>query len=83
MLALHAGGNRISNQCIVAPASATISNFGTYNGNVHYFAESDMVIAGCWQGKLEEFKEKASQRGVAKDSYEAVYNYFKSFREGN
>lgn len=79
VLALHAGSSRISNQCVVSPASATISNFGRYSGNVHYFVESDMVIAGCWQGKLDEFKKKASQRGVAKDSYEAVYNYFNSF----
>lgn len=64
-------------------ATATISNLGTYSGNVHYFAESDMVIAGCWQGKLDEFKEKASERGVDKNKYEVVYNYFKSFREGN
>lgn len=60
-------------------ATAMVVNFGTYSGSAHYFAESDMVIAGCWQGKLDEFKKKASQRGVAKDSYEAVYNYFKSF----
>lgn len=78
VLALHAGSNRISNQCIVAPASATISNFGTYSGNVHYFAESDMVIAGCWQGTLSEFKEKAQERDVPKTSYEAVYNYFRA-----
>lgn len=79
VLALHAGGNRISNQCMVSPASATIGGFGTYSGNVHYFAESDMVIAGCWQGKLDEFRKKAQERDVPKTSYEAVYNYFKSF----
>ena len=78
VLALHAGSSRISNQCMVAPASATIGGFGTYNGNVHYFAESDMVIAGCWQGKLEEFKEKAQSRDVPKMSYEAVYSYFRA-----
>lgn len=80
VLDLHAGSSRISNQCMVSPASATISNFGTYGGNVHYFVESDMVIAGCWQGKLDEFKEKAQERGVDKNKYEAVYNYFKSFK---
>lgn len=78
VLALHAGGNRISNQCMVAPASATMGGFGTYSGNVHYFAESDMVIAGCWQGKLSEFKERAQSRDVPKMSYEAVYNYFRA-----
>lgn len=78
VLALHAGSSRISNQCMVSPASATISGFGTYSGNVHYFVESDMVIAGCWQGNLSEFRKKAQERDVPKMSYEAVYNYFRA-----
>lgn len=60
-------------------ATASCSNFGTYNGGVHYFREGGTVIAGCWQGKLEEFKERAEMRLVPKEQYEAVYNYFKSF----
>lgn len=71
--------NGLGSRVGIQGATAMVVNFGTYSGNVHYFAESDMVIAGCWQGKLDEFKKKASQRGVAKDSYEAVYNYFNSF----
>ena len=78
VLALHASSSSVSNQCIVSSASATISNFGTYSGNVHYFTEPDMVIAGCWQGNLEEFKKKAQERDVPKTSYEAVYNYFRA-----
>lgn len=86
ILAFHKGESNslgVGGHIEIRRATATISNFGTYNGEVYYFEEPDMVIAGCWQGKLDEFKEKAQERGVSKNKYEAVYNYFKSFREGN
>lgn len=73
------GRNAIGFNTIVDSATASCGNFGTYEENVHYFKESDTVIAGCWQGKLEEFPIKAKKRGVETTAYEAVYNYFKSF----
>lgn len=81
VLAIHKDDtNALGGRVSVRGATASVVNFGTYVGNAHYFAESDMVIAGCWQGKLENFKWKARKRGVEKESYEAVYNYFKSFK---
>lgn len=82
VLALHKEEtNALGSRVNILRTTASVTNFGTYMGSAHYFAESDMVIAGCWQGKLEEFKEKAQEREVNKDSYEAVYNYFKSFNQ--
>lgn len=83
VLAFHKGKDNslgMGNSMEIRRATASISNFGTYEGNVYYFAECSMVIAGCWQGNLEDFKEKAQEQGVAKDKYEAVYNYFKAFK---
>lgn len=74
-------GNTLSSRdMVISSATASVNDFGTYNGSVHYFKEEGgKVIAGCWQGTLSEFKEKAQERGVSKNKYEAVYNYFKSF----
>lgn len=79
VVAIHKDGNLFGGTTTLAMATASCGSFGTYNGNVHYFKDSDTVIAGCWQGKLEEFKEKAKSRLVPKEQYEAVYNYFTSF----
>lgn len=80
VVAIHKGHNTIGVSTVIVSATASCGSFGTYNGNVYYFAESDMVIAGCWQGKLENFKRKAEMRLVPKQEYEAVYNYFKAFK---
>lgn len=77
---IHKGKNSISPWATIELSTATCSNFGTYNGNVHYFKKLDTVIAGCWIGKLEEFLERAEQRGIPKEKRESVYNYFKSFK---
>lgn len=71
----------------VRGADTSIKKFNAYKGegncyleNLYYFKDSDTVVANYWQGKTEDFKEKAQQQGVAKDKYEAVYNYFKAFK---
>lgn len=80
VVAVHAGNNTIGVSTIIESATASCGRFGTYNGNVCYFKEVGMVIAGCWQGKLDEFKKRAEMRLVPKQEYEAVYNYFKAFK---
>ena len=72
------GGNSIGFQTMLGSATASCGSFGTYNGNVHYFKESDTVIAGCWIGTLEEFPIKAKERAVDPSAYETVYNHFKA-----
>lgn len=79
-LLIHKYGNHFGGTTTLETATASCGRFGTYNGNVHYFKDSDTVIAGCWQGKLDEFKDKAKSRLVPKKKYEAVYNYFTLFK---
>lgn len=40
----------------------TISNFGTYEGPVYYFAHSGLVFAGCWVGTIDEFEVKYERK---------------------
>ena len=81
VLEYHRTGNMLSAHCQVFSACVTVGSFGTYRGNVHYFRNEKAVIAGCWQGTLEEFKGHARERGVDTAAYEAVYNYLKLFEE--
>lgn len=80
VVTIHKDGNLFGGTTTLATATASCGSFGTYNGNIHYFKDSDTVIAGCWQGKLDEFKDKAKSRLVPRKKYEAVYNYFTLFK---
>lgn len=39
----------------------SVSNSGTFKGDIVYLVDSDLVIAGCWSGSLEEFKNESSK----------------------
>lgn len=59
----------------------SVSNSGTFKGDIVYLVDLDLVIAGCWSGTLEEFKIKSSKIEEDEKNEFNLYDTVKLFSE--